>query len=95
MKSFFLTLVTVLFMGQTATALCALSAEVEDTLTRNYGEVPVRRGIQSQISLLEWWENPSTGSFTILRRTADGRLCVVAEGQASHEPAQTPDGEDM
>ena len=79
-----------------AQSSCAAAETVEKRLTEKYGERPVRRGLQNQNTLYEWWENSDGTSWTIVRRLANGNMCVMSSGSwvaIPLPPAETPDGD--
>lgn len=78
-----------------AQSFCAPSEVVEEGLYSKYGESIVRRGLQDSNTIYEWWENSESGTWTVVRRTADGISCVMTSGNHVHKPLsdENPEGD--
>lgn len=60
---------------------CARRPAVVDGLKRNFAEVPVAVGLQSDGSMMEVFASPKTGSWTIVVTRPNGTSCAVADGE--------------
>ena len=80
-----------LAMPVSAQGTCNAEEAVEKQLREKYGEQVVRRGYQNSTQIYEWWESEDGETWTILRRTATGQLCVMASGKYAFDP--TPPAE--
>lgn len=76
-----------IIMGVAATAppahaqsACATRDAITMGLADKYGETHVGGGLQSETKMVEVWMSETTGSFTILLTTPDGRSCIVSSG---------------
>ncbi|WP_424990620.1 hypothetical protein [Fluviibacterium sp. S390] len=80
--------------AQSPTA-CAPREVIARTLEKTYGEHLSAAGLQSETQLLEVWNDPVSGSWTIVVTEANGRACIVASGQHWHAimRAMVPPGE--
>ena len=58
---------------------CAPWEEVTQRLRMAYGEVPQVGGVAAG-SMLAWFANPQTGSWTVVGIGSDGIACVLAAG---------------
>lgn len=61
-------------------ATCSDRDSVISKLEARFGEAQSGTGIVSENRVLELWQSPETGSWTILMTTADGTTCIVAAG---------------
>ncbi len=59
---------------------CAKAETVEKHLQSRYGEARVSLGVTTEGLLVERWESLERGTWTLLLRTRDGKLCVIGAG---------------
>jgi hypothetical protein len=60
-------------------AQCAPRDVQVQQLTERYGESPVAMGL-SAVGVVEYWANPSTGTWTVTITRPDGILCGIIAG---------------
>ena len=60
---------------------CARRPAVVDGLKRNFAEVPIAVGLQSDGSVMEIFASAKTGSWTIVVTRPNGTSCAVADGE--------------
>jgi len=63
-----------------AQSLCGPYTTFATQLNAKYGEALRDRGT-TESTVMEVWTNPTSGSWTILERFADGTSCVRADGE--------------
>ena len=71
-------------------AQCAPRADVLTALATKYGEARRGIGIAGQNAVMELFVNPSTGTWTIISTSPDGKTCLIASGsnfEATSDPA--------
>lgn len=61
---------------------CFGYTDFASALATNYGESVLERGLSSAGTLIEWWGNPETGTWTLLVVTPAGLACMIADGQS-------------
>ncbi len=60
---------------------CGTRDSVVATLSEKYGEVRRGGGLAGPTAIFEIWASDVTGTWTILKTTADGLTCVMAVGE--------------
>jgi len=70
-------------------AQCAPRPDVLAALATKYGEARRGIGIAGQNAMMELFVNPSTGTWTIIATTPDGKTCLIASG-SNFEMARDP-----
>ena len=71
-------------------AQCAPRTDVLTALATKYGEARRGIGIAGQNAVMELFVNPSTGTWTIIATTPDGKTCLIASGsnfEGTSDPA--------
>ena len=59
---------------------CAQINEVHDILTGMYGEEMIAEGYDQRGSLVQWWGNSNSGSWTVI--VVSGAIgCIAAQGE--------------
>ena len=86
-----------LLSGSAVTAAeeyCDPYERILNIIQDRYDEVRIAAGLDNsdvQLTILEVFVNSETGSFTILRRHADGKACVISVGfQWETAPTRKP-----
>ncbi len=94
MKGLALLVLSVALSGPAyAQQACAPYEDVKQTLSDDYGEVPIGRGLANG-AIVETWANLETGSFTVNVIFPDGRACLIASGE-NWETVNEPQGEPL
>ena len=73
-------------------AQCAPADAVADRLSEQYGETIAHTGLDTRGVIIEWWENPETGSWTLIVLRPDGARCFIASGDMGRAVAPEPAG---
>lgn len=73
-------------------AQCAPADAVADRLAEQYGETIAHVGLDTRGVLIEWWENPETGSWTLIVLRPDGARCFIASGDMGRAVEPEPAG---
>jgi hypothetical protein len=63
------------------TAQCGPRSDVLSVLATKYGEARRGIGIAGQNAVMELFVNPSTGTWTIIATSPDGKTCLIASGR--------------
>lgn len=71
------------------TPQCAPRPDVLTALATKYGEARRGIGIAGQNAVMELFVNPSTGTWTIIATSPDGKTCLIASG-SNFEMTQDP-----
>jgi len=72
---------------------CAAHDDVVQRLTTEFGETLQSIGLAGRDAMVEVFDAPETGSWTIIVTTPTGRSCLIASGQAFENLAEhLPDG---
>ncbi len=71
------------------TPQCASRPDVLAALATQYGEARRGIGIAGQNAVMELFVNPSTGTWTIIATSPDGKTCLIASG-SNFEMTQDP-----
>lgn len=88
-----LSLALSVFAGTAFAATCGPRAQVVERLASTYGETVQSMGLGSNNGIVEVFASTESGTWTITVTTANGRMCLVASGQAFEAIATaTPTG---
>lgn len=71
-------------------AQCGPRPDVLSALATKYGEARRGIGIAGQNAVVELFVNPSTGTWTIIATSPDGKTCLIASGsnfEGTSDPA--------
>ena len=66
--------------AQAQTPQCAPRPDVLAALATQYGEARRGIGIAGQNVVMELFVNPSTGTWTFVATSPDGKTCLIASG---------------
>jgi hypothetical protein len=69
---------------------CGTRDSVVAKLGEKYGEVRRGGGLAGPTAIYEIWASEATGTWTILKTTADGLTCVMAVGDGWQDDAGNP-----
>lgn len=86
-------LLTLGFCAPAAAASCADRESAVANLRDRFGEAPVWRGLTQGGNMEELWTNATTGTWTYLGTTPDGKSCIVSSGTPGELIAPAPAGE--
>ena len=91
-----LTLALTFFAGTAHAATCGPRAQIVERLASTYGETVQSMGLGPDNGIVEVFASAESGTWTITVTTANGRMCLVASGQAYEviAAAKTAGGED-
>jgi hypothetical protein len=70
--------------------LCGAQDEIHAKLTRQFGAVKSGAGLRGPEAVMEIWTNPTTGDWTLVQSYAEGRVCILAMGEAWEMMALDP-----
>lgn len=59
---------------------CDTRDAMTEQLTSRYGEQIRGAGLRSETAMIELWQSPETGSWSLLMTRADGTTCIIAHG---------------
>jgi hypothetical protein len=61
---------------------CGPRTKVIYKLANQFLEAPIAEGLimAGQVAVFEWWGNPRTMTWSLLRTTPDGKTCIIAAG---------------
>ena len=61
---------------------CGFYAQIVPVLVEKYGERLTTYGVTPGGWVVEQWSNPESGTWTILRKNAQGMFCLMGSGEA-------------
>ena len=64
-----------------AQMVCDNYAEIIEVMEKKYGEVRRSSGVAGSTIMFEVWASEETGSWTIIKKSTNGRGCIMAVGQ--------------
>ena len=70
---------------------CDSSEALTKKLRVQFGEEQQGLGMHGPESVMELWSHPANGNWTLVKRYASGRACVVALGESWATMAPLPD----
>lgn len=73
---------------------CAPRSEIVYRLANQYGEFATWQGVDRRGTLIEWFGNPDTGTWTLIRTTPDMQACMISEGEGFSASMPVLEGED-
>ncbi len=83
-----LTLMIFLYGAPVAAQMaCGTRESIIAKLSEKYGEVRCGGGLAGPTAIFEVWASEATGTWTILKTTADGLTCVMAVGEGWQDEA--------
>lgn len=68
-----------------AEVICAPRAEMVDRLRRTFGANIAATGLRDMETVMEVWTS-TAGRWTLVQSYADGRMCILAMGEAWEMP---------
>ncbi|KNG93625.1 hypothetical protein [Pseudaestuariivita atlantica] len=75
-----LTLAVAPLAVEAQTGGCKLRDSLTSELETRYGEQITGAGLRSKDAMIELWQSPETGSWTMLMTRPDGTACIIAHG---------------
>jgi hypothetical protein len=79
---FVMALVAFACLPALAQSQCGPRADVLGLLSTKYGEMRRSVGLAANSTVMETFDNPATGTWTITVTTPQGITCLIASGQA-------------
>jgi len=68
--------------GPFADLYCDRSEVLHRKLEQQFGETQQGLGMHGPDAVMELWSSPTSGNWTLVKRYATGRSCVVAMGES-------------
>ncbi len=63
-----------------AQSACGVRSAILDKLSSSYGETRQSRGLSGNTAIVEIFASKTTGTWSIVQTTPDGKTCIVAAG---------------
>lgn len=83
MRMVILSTIAALIAGQASAQSCIGYPDAAELLAGKHKESVAVRGLDHRGAMLEFWVNPSTGSWTLIAVTPQGMACPVASGNGA------------